>query len=409
MLLYSDLVNEVKHLAVRDQGGTTFDSQIKNGINESLLYIARETHWTKLRRYDSFNTVTSYTTGTGAVAVTNGSVTVTVTGALFITNNIFVGRRITLGGSSKRYTIVSITGETTLTVDIAYDGTTSSTQSYQIWPQEEYTLPVQCEKVGFLWHEAFAYPLIMQYMPSQQFYESSTTNFYSAVPLYYKTWIENMVLRQPNSASIVTVVSSSTADTALGQTVTIFGLVAGYPDQETLTLNGTTSVNGAKSFSKIDRVVKNASTTGRVTATTNSAAVTVAVIPTGAGTLGVFYKTVRLWPLPSFAFPMQVWYYKQPWFLVNDQDIHELGQEFDHAIILLTTAKIRYQNNQSEGDRFMSMYNEEIRSLRKTNGDKLDWINTLRRPEDSRFDSLGVNRNLSYGQLGGAYGSQSFR
>lgn len=406
-LLFADLVAEVKRMSIRDQAGTEFDNEIKAGINESLLRIARETNWTRLRRYDTITTKTSYTTGTGACTATNGSKSISVVGATFVTDAIEIGRRITFSGSSKKFTIVTITGETTLTIDIAYDGTTASTRSYQIWPKEEYTLPVQCDKVGFLWHEMYTYPFVMQYMPSMEFYQSSPTLFYSDIPIYYKTWLENMILRQPNSASVVTIVSSSTSDTS--QSITVFGTVSGYPDQETINLNGTTSVPGSKSFTTVDRIIKNASTVGRITCTTNTAAVTLAVLPTGDGTAGIMYKTIRLWPLPSLVAPINVWYYKQPWRLVNDQDVHELGQEFDHAIILLTTAKIRYQNNQKEGDRFMSMYADEIKNLKKVNGDKLDFINTLKRPEDSRFMSEGLNRNLLYRQLGGSYGPMTFR
>lgn len=407
MLLYSDLVSEVKRMAIRDQGGSEFDNEIKSGINESLLRIARETSWKPLRRNDTFDTKTTYSTGTGAVTVTNGSKNVTVTGATFLTDQVEVGRRISLGGSNKKFTIKTITGETTLTVDINFDGTSSSTQSYSILPKEEYTLPAQATQIACLWHEAFNYPYVMKYIPNIEFLQSSSTFFYSAIPIYYREWNMDMILRQPNQASIVTIVSSSTSDTT--PTVTVFGLVSGYPDQETIILNGTTPAVGTKLFSVIDRVVKNAPTIGRVTCTTNSSSVTIAVIPVGDGTAGIMYNKVRLWPFPSLVFPMNVWYYKQPWRLVNDQDIHELGQEFDHAIILLTTAKIRYQNNQREGDRFMSMYKDEIASLKKVNGDKLDFLTVLKRPEESRFLGNGIHPQVLYNQLGGAYGAQSYR
>lgn len=406
-LLFADLIAEVKRMSIRDQGGTEFDSEIKAGINESLLRIARETSWKPLRRIDTFDTKLKYTTGTGAVTVTNGSKNVSVVGATLITNGIEIGRRVTLGGSSKLYTIKTITGETTFTVDINYDGTSSSTASYIIQPKEEYNLPVQCSQIGALWHEAFNYPYVMQYIPNLEFLQSSTTLFYTDIPRYYREWTTDMVIQQPNSSSVVTIVSSSVLDTS--QTITVFGTVSSYPDQETINLNGTYSAAGSKSFSSIERIVKSASTTGRITCTTNSAAVTVAVLPTGDGTGGILYKKVRLWPLPSTIFPMNVWYYKQPWRLVNDQDAHELGQEFDHAIILLTTAKIRYQNNQKEGDRFLSMYNDEIKSLRKFNADKLDFLNILKRPEESRRQGAFLNPNLSYSQLGGAYGPGSYR
>lgn len=407
MLLFSDLVSEVKRMAIRDQGGTEFDNEIKAGINESLLRIARETAWKPLRRNDTFDTKTTYSTGTGAVTVTNGSKSFSVVGATFLTDQVEVGRRISLGGSNKRYTLKTITSETAGTVDINYDGTSSAAQSYSILPKEEYTLPAQATQIACLWHEAFNYPYVMKYIPNLEFLQSSTTFFYSAIPIYYREWNIDMVLRQPNTASVVTVSSSSNSDTS--QTVTIFGLVSGYPDQETINLNGTTNAVGSKSFSVIDRVVKNASTVGRITCTTNSANVTIAVLPVGDGTAGIMYNKVRLWPFPSVVFPMNVWYYKQPWRLVNDQDVHELGQEFDHAIILLTTAKIRYQNNQKEGDRFLALYKDEINSLKKLNGEKLDFLNLLKRPEESRFLGNGIHPQVLYNQLGGNFGGMSYR
>jgi hypothetical protein len=407
MLLFSDLVTQVKQNAIRNQGGTEFDSEIKAGINESIMRIARETMWINLRRTDTFDTKTSYTTGTGAVTVNNGSKAVTVTGATFLTDGIEVGRRCSLGGSQIKYTVKTITGETTFTVDINYDGTSSTTQSYKIWPKEEYTLPAQCGQLAFMYHEAFNYPYIMKYIPNLEFWQSSTTMFYSAIPIYYKTWISDMVLQSPIAPSVVTVSSSSASDVT--QKVIVFGLVNGYPDQEALSLNGLTSVNGTKSFSKIDRIIKDSSSVGLITCTSNSAKVTLAVIPVGDNTAGIQYKKVSLWPLPSVVTPINVWYYKQPWRLVNDYDVHELGQEFDHAIVLLTTAKIRYQNSSTEGNSFMAMYADEIKSLKKVNGDKLDFINVLKRPEDSRFLGEGIHPQLLYRQLGGTFGGVSYR
>jgi len=409
MLTFADLVTEVKSRGVRDQGGTTFDSTIKLTINNSIFRIAREANWTILRRVNTFDTEQEYTTGTGAVEVTNGSKNVTVTGATFITDGIQVGRRIQLGGSTLRYNIVTITGETTLTVDINYDGTTDTTESYKIYGREEYNLPPQVGKVAFLWHEYYGNPCVLNYNPSFDFLGWGTNLITEGTPTEYFAWAEDMVLRQPNSASVVRIASSSSSDTS--KDVTVFGIVSGYPDQETITTNasnGTTAASGSKSFSKIERVVKDASTVGRITCDTNSANVTVAVLPVGDGTAGITYKKVRLWPVPNNIFPMNIWYYKMPWRLVNDDDVHELGQEFDEAIILLTTAKIRYQNSQVEGDRFLNLYTDEIKSLRKNNADKLDFLLTLKSHEQSQKYNPRLNGIISYSQLGGQYGRSSF-
>lgn len=409
-LLYSDLVSEVKRRAIRDQAGTEFDNEIKNTINLSLFRLARDANWTVLRRTGTFDTKAEYTTGTGAVAVTNASKTVTVTGATFITDGIEIGRRIDLGGSSKRFNIATITGETTLTVDLAFDGTTSTTQSYKIFGLHEYTLPPQVGKVAFLWHEYLGYPLVLNYNPSFQFLGVGTNLVDESTPTDYYAWAEDMVLRQPNSASAVTISSSASGDTS--KDVTIFGIVSSYPDYETIATNasnGTTAVTGTKSFSKIERIVKDASTTGRITCTTNSTNVTVAVLPVGDTTAGICYKKVSLWPCPDNVFPVNVWYYKLPYRLVNDDDAHELGQEFDEALILLSVAKVRYQNSQKEGDRFLALYTDELKSLRKTNADKLDFLNTLQRPEETRRYRGNVHPYLSYQQLGGYYGRSSRR
>jgi len=406
MLTFADLVTEVKERAVKAQSGTDYDTTIKLTINNSLFRIAREANWTILRRVNTFDTEQEYTTGTGAVTVTNASKNVTVTGATFITDGIQVGRRIQLGGSSLRYNIVTITGETTLTVDINYDGTSSAVESYKIFGREEYALPPQVGKVAFLWHEYYGNPCVLNYNPSFDFLGYGTNLITEGTPTEYFAWAEDMVLRQPNEASVVRVVSSSSSDTS--KDVTVFGIVSGYPDYEVITTNasnGTTAVSGSKSFTKIERIVKDASTTGRITCTTNSTNVTVAVLPVGDTTAGITYKKVRLWPVPNNVFPMNVWYYKMPWRLVNDDDVHELGQEFDEAFILLSVAKIKYQNNQKEGDRFLVLYQDEIKSLRKTNADKLDFINTLKSSEESRkYNPRSINGLLSYSQLGGQYG-----
>lgn len=405
MLTFSDLITEVKARAIRSQGGTEFDASIKNTINNSLFRLAREANWTVLRRTGSFETESNYTTGSGAVTVTEDSKSVTITGATLITNNIQIGRKMTIGGSNLIYNIATITGETTLTTDIAYDGDDDTDQTYKIYGRHEYTLPAQVGKVAFLWHEYFGSPCILNYSPSYDFLGYGTNLTNEGTPTDYYTWTEDMILEQPTSASVVRIASSATADTS--KQVTVFGIVSGYPDQETITTDssdGTTAVSGTKSFSKVERIIKDASTTGRITCDTNSAAVTVAVIPAGDSTAGIMYKKVNLWPIPDAVIPINIWYYKMPWRLVNDDDVHELGQEFDEAIILLSTAKLRYEQSQREGDRFLSLAQDEIKSLRKVNADKLDFLNTLKRPEQSKRYGGDAHPLISFEQLGPYYG-----
>lgn len=402
--LFLDLQNEVARRGTKNQSGSDYTTAIKNLINTSIERIAREANWRQLRRRSSFNTVAPYTTGT--ITCTNGSQTVTGSSTLWVTNSIKVGQRISLGGSSLRYTITAINSETSLTVDYQYDGTTASSLSYTIYGQEFYNLPIQTNKEAIIYHEKFGFPYALRYLTSREFYASSVNTLISYTPTHYHMWDIDSVINQPTSASAVTISSSSASDTS--QTVTIFGTVSSYPDSEVLSLNGTSSVASTKSFSNIDRITKSASTTGRITATSNSANVTIAVLPTGYQTDAIRYKKVQLFPLPDAIIPIQVYYYKQPYRLVNDGDVHELGDAFDEAIILLSTAKLKLESNIDEGTRFMQLYTDEIKSLKEYNVDKLDWLPTLLRPGSRGFHSDRINRFLSYNNLGGSYGPMSY-
>lgn len=402
-LLFSDLQEEVKRRATKDQSGTTYDNAVKTAINTSLFRIGREAPWRSLRRQSYFNTIPGYSTGTGAGTFTNGSSTITVTGAAFLTAGIKVGQRISVEG--ERHIIRTITGQTTLTLDTAFNGTTTVVGEYGIYGQGEYNLPIQAGHRMFLFHEYYGNPTQIFYMTAQDSITLNRTE--EGIPSHYQMWGEDMVIEQVRSASVLSISSSSSADTSI--TVTVFGTVSGYPDYEVITTNttnGTTASVGSKSFSSVERVVKGSPTTGRITVTANTGLTTVAVLPVGDIAAGIQYKKVQLFPLPDDTYPINVWYYKDPYRLVNDTDIHELGQEFDEAIILMATAKIKAESNQQEADRFFILSMDEIKSLKKTNVDKLDWFPQLQ----SRFLYWGGNIHpyLNARQVGPYYGTRSY-
>ena len=403
-LTYSDLKSEVKKRAIRDQGGTQFDVSIGNIINNSLFRLGREALWRQLRRDGKITTSTSYTTGTGAASFTNNSKNFSIVGATFWTNGIQVGRRISCSTDSRVYEIASITSETAGTLTRVYDGTTTTTGSYEIYPQETYVLPVQSSHRMFLWHDQYGYPYQMEYVTEQDFRGAGVDDTTKGTPVLYRMWGSDMVISQPTTASVITVSSSSSSDTS--KSITVFGTVSGYPDYEVISTNGsdgTTTSAGSKSFTSVERIVKDASTVGRITCTANSANVTVAVLPVGDTTSGIQYSKIQIWPLPDDVFDIKVKYYKDCYRLVNDGDVHELGQEFDEALILLSVSKVKYQDNQKEGDRFFSLYNDEIKSLKKVNVDKIDHLVKLQRPNMSNDKNL-LQKNLNYSQLGGNYG-----
>jgi hypothetical protein len=401
-LTYSDIQSEVKRRATRDNADAQYTTAAKNAINASLFRLSQEALWRPLRRRSSFDTISSYTTGSGGGTFTNDSKNVTVTSATWLTDDIQPGRRITLQGSSKTFTIKTITGETTLTLDQVYDGTTiSGTGTYKILGQEEYTLPIQASHKVFLWHEDWGYPYLMSFVTDMDFVGSGVDNTEQGTPTHYRMWANTSVDKQVKNSSVITVVSSDSGDTS--QTVTVYGTVSGLPDSETISLNGTSSAAGSKSFTYVERIVKNASTTGRITVTADSGNTTVVVLPLGDTTAGIYYHKVQLHPLPDLVLPIQVYSYKIPYRLINDDDVHELGQDFDEALILLATAKLKKEQNQGEGAEFMKDYRDELKVLRRTNVDKIDWFPKLMRPTQSGFSDR-VHPHLRARQAGSKFG-----
>lgn len=401
-LTFGDLQEEVKRRATRNQSGTAYDAAVKNLINFSLLRIANEAPWRALRRNSSFFTVGHFTTGTVSVDV--GSKNLTFSGANLITNGVKAGRRLRFddgGNSATLFTLATVTGENTATLNLAYDGNANvSGGTFKIYGQETYNLPIQTSRSAVLYHEAYNYPYVMGYVSDREFLETGMSFNTEDKPVLYRMWGEDCVMDQPQTPSVIKGVSSSAADTTVQ--VTVFGMVGGYPDQETLNINGTNAVTGTKTFQSIDRIAKDRSTAGLVTLTANTDSTTVAVLPIGDSSGSIMYKKIQLFPPPNSIYEIKVLYYKEILRLVNDDDIHELGQDFDEAIILLATAKLEGEQSKQETSAFNAMFQEELKILRRKNADKLDWLPRLQRP--GVRTRLGFHRYTRYMQVGSQFG-----
>ena len=403
MFTYSELQQEVKRSAVRDKSGSEFDTAIKNSINRAINRISREARWRSLRRESSFDTVIAYSEGTGACTATEDSADITVTGATFITDGVEVGRRINVEGSSKNFRIKYITGETTITLDQTYDGDTASDLDYSILPQGTYNLAMHSSHHAILWHEQYGKPMQLGYITSQESFGNGLREDTTGVPSYYRMWGEDAAIMQPRQASIVSIVSSSASDTS--GSITIFGTVSDYPDYETISLNGTTTADGSKSFSHIERIVSTSTArVGRVTVSANSAADTLAVLPVGATVREVKYHKVQIRPLPTATYPVFCYYYKVPYLLVNDEDVHELGSDFDSAVIYLATSIVRGETSQEESKTYLGMYVNEIKSLKRFHLDKIDWLPRLNKGSMGGEGGFGgfLHPAVAYGQIGGS-------
>jgi hypothetical protein len=139
------------------------------------------------------------------------------------------------------------------------------------------------------------------------------------------------VKAQPSSASVVTVVSTSASDTVVK--VRINGIVAGVQDTELLTLTGTTPLAGSKSFTSINSVVKDSVSAGKITATTNSGAITLVEIP--ASVKGRAFNKIQLYQTPADSVTsLRFRGYRKPFKMVNNEDFPELPELWHEAVLI---------------------------------------------------------------------------
>ena len=424
---FLQIQDEIKRGATRDQGGSTFNSAVKAVINRAIKHLSNESYWRPLRRSTFITTSTQYTVGNGGASISVGSDSLTVTGASFLSDftkgardnqnqmNTVIGRQLTLEGSTTKFTIRTVFSEAILSLDKVYDGTSAlSSGDYSMLPQEEYLLPIQASHRMFLWHEGFGTPYLMNFITDQDFYDSGTDRTTESTPTHYHMWDANTIRQPLNKDSKILLGSSSSSDTNIN--ITIMGhqrdskTNALIPVTETVATdssNGITGVSSTTTFSSIDRITKGASTVGYINIADASNSTVLAVIPSGDVTRSIQYKKIRLYPLPNTDLDINIFYYKDPYDLVADTDIHDLGDQFDQAIIFYSTALLKYEDNMDEGDKFLQLYKDEIKLLRRTNVDKIDWIPKLRRPYESRGrgDSLGgIQKFLGFRNVGSNFG-----
>mgnify|MGYP001569621582 CR=1 FL=1 len=208
----------------------------------------------------------------------------------------------------------------------------------------------------------------------------------SGTPSYYTLYGIDYVNNQPSAASVVTVVSSSAADTT--QTVQIIGISSGVEAAETLTLNCAVNVVGTTSFTSLRRITKSATTTGRITATTNAGVVTNVIIPPRR--ILVEYQPIRLWPVPAGIYTIYVRYIRNPIPMRDASDIPDLPDMWHSVLLDLVMAQgheFLYEFDPASRKRGMAA--KSMQDLKANQGQKRDYSPVIGR---RRFKSLSLGR-----------------
>ena len=192
-------------------------------------------------------------------------------------------------------------------------------------------MPIDFDSPLRVWHEEYTSEHIIHILLEQDFRRFDRNPSIEQNPESCMFAPSRGVITQPSSASAITISSSATtADNT--QNITIFGIVSGLPDSETIALNNDADVTGNKSFTRIDKVTKDASTTGRVTLV-DSSANSLVVLPAGLLSNSVEYSILYMDPFPSSSISIYFDYYRKQYWMTNDYDTPILGDEFNEAII----------------------------------------------------------------------------
>ena len=128
--------------------------------------------------------------------------------------------------------------------------------------------------------------------------------------------VDSPVQAQPSAASTLSIVSSSASDTS--QTILIRGISSGVEVYESVTLTGISAATSTNSYTRIKGISKSGATAGYVTITSNSAAVTNAVIP--LETLETRYKILIIHYVPTSVSTIALPYIVNPLPLSQDYD-----------------------------------------------------------------------------------------
>lgn len=165
--------------------------------------------------------------------------------------------------------------------------------------------------------------------------------------------------KHPTSASVLAIVSSSAGDTT--QSIVIQGLDSnGRYVSETVALNGTSSQNSTNSYTRVIGIAKSATTTGTVTITSNSGAVTVATI--APSVLDYRVKVMRFYASPSSTITVYCPYLIKAIPMVSSYDVPVIDCA-DVLELMATASAWRYKRQFAKGGDYERLAEKAINTM----------------------------------------------
>lgn len=246
---------------------------------------------------------------------------------------------------------------------------------------ENYQLPRDVVEIGFI--RQTATPQRIRFIPDEIFYEYIPNPTATGNPKWYRMWEEEGVSTRLSTDDRVKVVSSSSSDGS-SFTVKVVGYsTTGFLQSETLTLNGTTAIEGTLTYDagREIKVSKSAATTGNITLSEYTAGTTLVVLAPEERVAR--FKVISLYPIPSSAITIYLEYFTRLRLLTHDTDVPDIDEKWINIICLGAQAKVyMYQNKEGLFNTTQSLYASGVRSMVKADIQRVDYIPYLRSQMD---------------------------
>lgn len=283
---------------------TSQDALIKDGIQMGLDR-ATMADLPYLMSDSFITTVAPYETGT--VTATNNSKTITGSGTTF--TSAMVGRKIRIGSENSYYRIAAFVSTTEITLEVVYQGTTGSANTYSIF-KDEYRLPADLD----------VYKVLRQIENSLALVglENSAFDIYQPTP-------------QNEGSPNFEILAGTKLDTYTT------GTLSGSVSSAVLTGSGTSwlSVEGLGKASRITigttvYTVKSVDSDTQITLYEKLSA----TVAAGTSyTIHLDNYIIQFYPIPDAIENIYFRYQRIPYPLINDEDIPDLPEKYHYILV----------------------------------------------------------------------------
>lgn len=200
-------------------------------------------------------------------------------------------------------------------------------------------------------------PYVVSVLPESQFDKYLPNPTETGCPRYVRLFDMSGALGQPAAAGVAAIVSSSASDTT--QKVLVKGIVGGYVDTEELSLSGTGTVTGSKSFSEVTAVTKSAETVGKVTVTIGST-----TIATIAPAETVHRRRfIRCYPTPDAAYTLTLKHFGASPNLSNAYEDTEIPTRWDYVVDQFAFALALQSKGKEQAEEFAAQFDVATKFL----------------------------------------------